>query len=165
MVNATSTPRVLKANTLLGTVDANATVVGLDTYLLKDTYVHWLESEFNFDKSRFNEVFSLDADFESTSWCRRKVWVNPPWELLDAAVEKLVDDAPAEFVVLGLNSNKQWAQTLRNMDCAERIVPKTGGTGFFTQLLSDGSFRDLPFTAWDLVAFYGTRDLVLAYKA
>ncbi len=46
MVNAGQTPCVLKANTLLGTVDANVQVVGLDTCLLKDTYVHWLESEF-----------------------------------------------------------------------------------------------------------------------
>ena len=164
VVNATQTPRVLKANTVLGTVDANATVVGLDTYLLKDTYVQWLESVFNFDKSRFNEVFTVDADFESTNWNRRKVWVNPPWELLDVAVEKLVDETPAEFVVLGLNSNKKWAQTLRDMGCAERIVPKTGENGFFSQLLSDGSMRDLPFPSWDLVAFHGTRDLVLKFK-
>ena len=33
VVNAGSTPRVLKANTLLGTVDVNAQVVGLNTYV------------------------------------------------------------------------------------------------------------------------------------
>ena len=92
------------------------------------------------------------------------MWVNPLWELSDLAVEKLVDEPPAEFVVLGVNSNKAWARTMRDMGCEERIVPKTGGEGFFTQLLSDGNYRDLPFPTWDLVAFYGKRDLVLKYK-
>ena len=75
-------------------------------------------------------------------------------------MDKLVDEPPAEFVVLGVNSNKALAQTLRDMGCEERIVPKTGGNGFFTQLQSDGTYRDLPFPSWDLVAFYGTRSLV-----
>ena len=48
--------------------------------------------------------------------------------------------------------------------CAERIVPKTGGAGFFTQLLSDGTLRELPFPSWDLVAFHGTRDLVTRFN-
>jgi hypothetical protein len=163
IVNAGGTPRVLKANTLLGTVDANATVVGLDTYLLKDTYVQWLESEFDFIKSQFTESFSIDADFEASSWHRRRLWINPPWSLSNAAVEKLVDEPPAEFVVLGVDSSQPWARTLRDMGCSERIVPKKG-SGFFTQLQSDGTFRELPFPTWDLVAFHGTRDLVLAYK-
>ena len=159
VVNAGSTPRLLKANT----VDANAQVVGLDMYLLKDTYVQWLESEFSFDKSWFTEVFSLDADYEATNWSRRRVWVNPPWELSDLAVEKLVDETPDEFVVLGLASNNAWMQTLRDIGCDKRIVPKNG-TGFFTQLQSDGTFRELPFPLWDLVAFHGKRADVLAYK-
>ena len=163
VVNATSTPRVLKANTLLGTVDANATVVGLDTYLLKDTYVQWLESEFDFDKSRFTEAFCLDAEYENSNWNRRRLWINPPWSLSDLAVEKLVDELPSEFVVLGVNGSQQWARTLRDMGCSERIVPKKG-SGFFTQLQSDGTFRELPFPTWDLVAFHGDRDLVLKYK-
>ena len=164
VVNAGQTPRVLRANTLLGTVDANAPVVGLDTYLLKDTYVNWLESEFSFSKEQFTEVFCLDADYEATNWNRRRVWVNPPWELSDLAVEKLVDEPPAEFVVLGVDSNNAWAQTLRRMGCAERVVPKKG-SGFFTQLQSDGTYNELPFPSWDLVAFYGKRADVLAFKA
>ena len=92
------------------------------------------------------------------------MWVNPPWELSDLAVEKLVDEPPAEFVVLGVDSNKAWAQTLRQMGCAERVVPKKG-SGFFTQLQSDGTYNELPFPSWDLVAFYGKRADVLAFKA
>ena len=46
-----------------------------------------------------------------TNWNRRSVGVNQPWELSDLAVEKLVDEPPAEFVVLGVNSSKAWAQT------------------------------------------------------
>ncbi len=58
---------------------------------------------------------------------------NPPWEISDLTVEKLVDEPPAELVVLGDHSNKAWVQASRQMGCAERIVPKKG-TSFFTQL-------------------------------
>ena len=57
--------------------------------------MQWLESELNFDKSRLTEAFSLDANYETTNWNRRRLWINPPWTLSDLAVEKLVNELPS----------------------------------------------------------------------
>ena len=102
VVNASSRPRVLPAKMVLGHVHSKPRLTGCDTYLLKDQYVDFLEGAFKFKKSEFTEVFALDTDYEETTWTRRKVWVNPPWKLCPNAVEKLVKDCPAEFVMLNI---------------------------------------------------------------
>ena len=59
------------------------------------------------------------------------MWVDPPWKLCLNAVDKLVKDCPAEFVMLGIKSNKPWAETLRTLRCEEVTLPKSVGNGFF----------------------------------
>ena len=115
-------------------------------------------------KSEFVKVLSLDADFEQSSFANKKVWVNPPWSLQQRALEKVLEDVPSEFVMLGVLSKKPWATTLRAMGCLECILPKSIGNVFFTQLLSNGEYKPLRFLVWDLVAFYGTREQILLHK-
>ena len=88
--------------------------------MLKDQYVEFLEGAFKFQKSKFTEVFTLDTDYEETSWTGRKVWVNPPWKLCQNAVDKLLKDVPNEFVMLGIKSKKPWAEAVRGGNVDEK---------------------------------------------
>ena len=93
------------------------------------------------------------------------MWVNPPWKLCQDAVDKLVKDCPAEFVMLGIKSKKPWAETLRTLRCEEVTLPKSVGNGFFVQLQSNGVYKPLPFPWWDLVAFHGFAENIEKYKS
>ena len=133
--------------------------------MLKDQYVEFLEAFFKFEKREFCEVFALDVDYQDTNWARRKVWVNPPWKLCQDAVDKLVKDCPAEFVMLGIKSKKPWTEALWTLRCEEVTLPKSVGNGFFVQLQSNSEYKPLPFPWWELVAFHGFAENIEKYKS
>ena len=164
VVNSSNRPIVIKRNAPLGTVVNGVKTVGRDTYILGDQYIDWLERELGFCKKELLEAFSLDADYKLQTWTDLALWLNAPWELMDFAVAKLLAERPKYFVLLGMDSNKKWLQTLRDMGCREVKVPKAFGKGYFSQLMSDGSFKELKFPWWSLTAFVGTAELIDAYK-
>jgi transposase InsO family protein len=162
--NVTNKPLALKKNAVVGSVQRKARVLGTDTYLLRDVYVDWLENQLGISKAKLEEAFFLDADYTKSKWTAKSLWLNPPWELLNETVAKLLLEVPEQFVVLGPRSNKEWCTTLRAMGCKEVVLPKTFGPGFFTQLQSDGTYKELRFPFWDLVAFQGTKRNIIAYN-
>ena len=128
-------------------------------------YINYIETKLQIDKSRFHETCYNGADIAAQTWARQdRVWINPPWELANAVVLKLLKETPKEFVLIlpVPDGAEAWFQVLGQCPVPREsrlILPKTLDSGLY-DLWYDGqrrSTRPLPFPVWETMVIYGRR--------
>ena len=132
---------------------------------LTTRYIQYIESKFAISKERFQEACYNGGNLALQDWtAEQRVWINPPWELANLVVSKLLREMPKEFIlVLPVPAETEpWYEVLKQCPVPEKrrmILPRTVDTGMY-HLWYDGrqrSAKPLPFPEWETMAIYGRR--------
>ena len=134
-----------------------------DDYLMQPIYQQWFVAQAGLPAdalSSFTELFGRGRIAMDTCISKGNWWINPPWKLIPAAMDKIRTDRPESFFIFGPSAKKTpWVLEARSWGLKELKPPRTlGSQGYFLLRQFDNSTKELPFPQWwDLIAFYGTR--------
>lgn len=134
-----------------------------DDYLMQPVYQAWFLAAAGLppsDIDKFQELYgrgrvAMDTNISAGHW-----WINPPWNQLSAAMQKIQTERPESFLIFGPSAKSTpWITLARQWGLTELKPPRTLGTpGYFLLRSFDNSLKPVPFPLhWDLIAFYGTR--------
>ena len=172
--NVTALPLRLKAGTGLCDVafipDELRPAPPEKNVVLRLPWLEFLRVKFSLsvpELNAFRELYQsrsvATSDLADDDW-----WVNPMWCDLEHALSLIHRGRPRRFIMLGparrstLDLPSSWTATPRAWGCQEVILPRSLGLGFFQSCDDSGNLKDLPLppSGWDVVAYFGTRDMI-----
>ena len=132
---------------------------------LTTRYLRQIEQRFRIEKRHFQETCYNGADIATQKWQgRQRLWINPPWEMADAVVTKLLGEQPREFVlVLPVpTSSEIWLRKLQALDIpAERqwVIPRDPDASLYELWYDERprGAKPLAWPAWDTMIIHGKR--------
>jgi hypothetical protein len=131
-----------------------------DDIRLRSVYIDYIEHRTQWPVKQFTQLFHNNGDFAKDDWSPiEKAWINPPWPFLSAAVKKLIEQTPRQwvFVLPKYPTTSAWYKQLHSADHIEFFtLPRNLATGYFTRFRNSLPEQDLPFPQWEVEIVYGT---------
>ena len=103
-----------------------------DDIRLLPEYIQHIEHYFQVTKTNFTEAFVNGGEFLRDNWINKQLWINPSWEYLPHAVNKVFNELPKEFLFIVPECKALWYTILSKLKgIRKRVLPKTLAHGVF----------------------------------
>ena len=98
-----------------------------------------------------NAYWTFEEDAFKQDWTGKRLWINPPWSLIDKVIDKLIQDQAVATIITPKWDNKKWYNKLRAISIASPIILPRSHDLFLP--LSTNNTRGVGEPEWDVIAW------------